>query len=470
MGQNALRIKIAIIFLLYLVSCKPKPDFNRIYGEQPEDQNLSIDTSLIFSEFGVALKDIEARINSDLGKELYKDEKYVKRGAVNMKINVERTGQIKLNGSDNQLFYKVPVKVNGKILINESILGVKIRAEPGFELELVLNLASKIRFFNSFKYGISTEIINIEWPNKPVIQAGPIKVDLSTAIESVLIANEKFLSDIISRTAKSEINLKELVLKTTEEIPKYNFIKTKDIDLWMELEPQSLIIESTPRISNDSIKVKAGLRTLMNINSKRVDSSFIDTKNLKLYAVDDIPDKFNIELKVNIDYLSLDTLIKKQIDRKAVLKSLPEEIQVNNFKTGKWNNENVYLNADVDGKIKGLISTRGQLAYDSLSKSIFLDNMKSNFYSDNFLWSLLYKLYFPGLKSQIQEKINWPLEPLFLKVQNSVMKLFAKLSGDSKLKLELMNLDFEIKDFNLKKNEVEILIRIEGQSNFKFNV
>ncbi len=446
------------------------PDFDKVYDELPEDQNLNTDTSLLFSEFGIALKDIEGRINSELGIELYKDKKYVKRGNVKMKINVERTGQIKLNGSDNKLFYRIPVKVHGKILINETILGVKIRAEPGFELELILNLASRIRFFDEFKYGISTEISNIEWPNKPIIQAGPIKVDLSSGIESVLMANERYLSDIISKTAKTEINLKELVLTTSREIPRYNFIKTKDIDLWMELNPQSLIIESVPRIYNDSIKAKAGLRTIMNIKSKKADSSYIDPKNLNLYAVDEIPDKFKIELKVNIDYLTLDTLIKKQIEKKAVLESLPEEILVKNFKTGKWDNENIFLNADVDGRIKGLLSTRGELAYDSLTKSIFLDNMQSNFYSDNFLWSFLYKIYFPGLKSQIQAKISWPLEPLFLKVQKAVKKLFSKLSGDHILQLELMDLNFEIKDFNLKKDEVEILIRIEGQSNFKFSI
>lgn len=459
---------LGIILLFGMLSCEQKPNYNKIYNSLPEDQAVELDTSLIFAGFGISIKDIESKINSELGANLYSDKDYVTRNGIRMKIDVDRTGEIELNGTGNRLLYKIPIKVKGQILIKETILGVKIRAEPRFELNLTLSLSSRFKFYNNFKYGISTKITKIEWPRKPIIQAGPIKIDLSEAIESVLLANEENLSMVINQTAESQIKLKELVLNSIKSIPKYNYIKTKDIDLWMELSPLNFIIESTPKIENDTIKVKSGLITFLNLISYNGDSSNIDIDELSLIAIEDFPDKFNLELKVNIAYLDLDTLLQKQIKKKGILSSLPEGISIANLKTGKLKRDKVYLSADVGGKLKGSILNSGVLQFDSITNSIYLDQMESQFYSDNWIWSVLYKLFFPGLKSQIQDKISWPLDPLFIKVQHSVKKLISRISAGEMLELELRDLEFEIRKFNLKRDEIEILIKVEGQS--KLNV
>ncbi len=461
---------LGIVLVVGLISCEQKPDLEQIYNDLPEDEVLAVDTSLIFAGFGISISDIEKKINSELGDNLYSEKEYVDRGGVRMKLNVDRTGKIELSGSDNKLFYKIPVHLKGKILINEKLFGVKIRAEPGFELNLTLNLASSFEFYDDFKFGVFTEIAKIDWPRRPVIQAGPISVDLTDAIESVLKANENALSNIISQTAKSELNLRDLIKKSASQIPRFNYVNSKDIKLWMELEPLSLIIESKPNINNDSIKINAGLTTFLKVVSFKGDSSFIDIDNLNLLAIKDIPEKFSIEMKVSLSYKDLDSLLLNQINKRDLLKSLPEDISINNLRTGQAQNKDIYLSAEIDGKVQGMIFNRGKLKFDTISNSIYLDEMKSDFYSDNWLWSILFKGFFPGIKSQIQSKIRWPIEPLFLKVQTAVKKLFVKLSGKGELNLELKNLQFRVKDFNLRKDELDIIIRIEGQSEFNYKV
>ena len=105
----------------------------------------------------------------------------------------------------------------------------------------------------------------MDWPSRPKIQAGPIVIDLTPALETVIYSFEEDLSNIIQETISKQINVKTLVKEAPAEIPKYNYIRTKDIDLWIKIDPVSLLVQSQPEFRNDSIIVSAGLSSKLQI-------------------------------------------------------------------------------------------------------------------------------------------------------------------------------------------------------------
>ncbi len=464
------KIFLGTLFLTFLYSCGEKrPDMEEIYKSLSEDQIHNADTSHVTTSISIALSDIENKINSELGATLYEDKNYVDRNGIMLKIKIDRTDRIQLTGVDDRLKFDLPIKIEGKILINESVMGVKIKAEPRFTLNLRLLLTSRLEMLDDYDFKALTTIDKIIWPNKPMINAGPIKIDLSEALESLFYKNEKELSDLIQNAARKELNIKDKFLVKVGEIPSSNYIRTKDIDLWMELKPVQIILAKRPFIKKDTLTMRVGIEVQFELLTEKVDSSFIDLTTLKCIAKKEISDDFHLSIMFTMPYRMLDSLFALKIGTLDSTK-IPKKYLFDSPHIGKYGEQAVWLMAEIYQPAEGLLFNTGRMAYDSLNKTLILEEMNTSFYGNNILVDFLFDTQVGKVKSTIQKSLKWPITPLFEKVQIAVKKVIRKLSKNGQLNIEFEDMDFEVTEIVPERDEIIFKISVTGKSDLNLSL
>ena len=75
-----------------------------------------------------------------------------------------------------------------------------------------------------------------------------------------------------------------------------------------------------------------------------------------------------------------------------------------------------------------------------------------------------------NISNRLADKLKFPLDPLFKNIQKSLIRLTSRISKKENIELELDDLDYKIDRINLKKDEVEVLIRVKGKSDLGIHV
>lgn len=460
---------LVLVLIFLLASCGKELDLESVRSGLNDDDTIHANTSVIYSELKLSVKEIEDQINLRLGTTLLEDKDYVDRNGIKMKMKIERTGKIKMQGGKDRMYIDLPLRINGRILINETFLGVRVRAEPGFTLNLSLLISSSIEFRENFDYSLNTKIEDIQWPNRPVIKAGPITLDLTDAIESVIYKSQPELSAELEKAAKKEMRMRQRVEKAIGKIRKNQYINTRDLSLWMYLQPESIFIGRKPAISNDTIKVNGGLMVKFGIYTENIDSSYLEASKLPLRISENDSEKnFDIEIALSIPYSKLDTLLTSKIPQLSGDK-LPRNMTLSNIRTGKYNDEKLWFLADLEGKYTGKLFVSGQPQFDSISHSLELGKVKMDYFSGNWLTEFIFEFLATGLKAGAAKRLVFPLDPLFEKVQIAVEKVFRKAAKKGDIDLELQDLDYTISKINLRKDDLQLLIRIQGSSEMQYH-
>jgi hypothetical protein len=457
------------LLLVVLVATACEQSAPNLTDIEESSQSISPNYSLLYTNLALSINEIENAINKQFENVIYEDLDYVKRESSKIKIRIEKTDDIEIFNTEGKLGYKLPIKLSGRVLINETLFGVKIRAEPQFTLEATLILSSDIQIKDDLKVLIATKVEEIIWPSRPVIIAGSLKVDLSPAIEAVIYSNENHISKTIQNEVNKRLILKDKVLSQSVRLKRNHYLNAKNTNLWLEVNPVEFLIAKKPSITNDSIVFDLGLKMLIGIGSKAGNSEIIDLSKVPIRSVSEVPEEFEVKIKMSIPYQQIDTILNERINQINTSDKL-QGLRIGEVHSGLYHNNQFYIISEYSGRFKGKIFAAGSLSYDSISQSIELSEMDIYSYDNSFYTRVIFWIFGSNIIDEVTERASLPINPFFEKVHLSIQNSIERLRRDGEMELKLKDLNFKVTEIILLKDRVEIEIKLSGKSGMKYHI
>lgn len=458
-----------LIIILFSACSADKFSEDSIYNNLEADKELIVDPSLIQTGVKVELKDLENKINTDLGGVLIEDKDFKKWGRYYVKSKITSRGDIKLSSNSDELIFAVPAHFEGIVKVNETFLGVKIQAQPKFQLDCDITLAASIGIDEELKPLIKSRIINIKWPNPPGINAGPIRIDLSEALEMIIKENESRISGIVASKAKKSFDLKKEIKNLDIEIETQEEIEIDDLTYFLSLVPQKVLIGNKIQFDQKYAMVNAGVMASFQINQLELKDSKININELDIQAEEFQSNALEVNVKLAMTYMDISNLIMDKLKQSDVQIN-SENLVVNNVRCGKLNNNRLWIFLELEAGMKAEVFAHGTIEYDSIDKSIIISDLEKQFYTGNALSDFLLR-FAPIETDKIENRLNRiDLKPLYQKIDEKISTQISQLSLSQDMEIQLVNLDFNISEFNLKKDEIELIAGLTGESNLKIKL
>lgn len=168
-----------ILFLSVVVyGCK-----SRLNPEAPDKEVSRIEYSPTLSKLNVPLvlkiDELKKVLNEQLTGSLYEDNSYTNNGNDNIKVFVNKNGDIDLDAVRNEIIYEVPLKC--KVKGRYPMMITELRAESTFEFTVKLN--TKLDVDDQWNLTTETSLVSYSLDNEPKLDFGVVSISLKGAVK-----------------------------------------------------------------------------------------------------------------------------------------------------------------------------------------------------------------------------------------------------------------------------------------------
>ena len=403
-----------IILGLVVLSCS-KPVNKQTNAEAPAETykytEKEVKTEKYLStlnlSLNISLADIEKQINNQLQGLIFEDKSMEDNNNDQFMAKVWKREEIKATALNNEILFKVPLKVWLKVGYKAAPLGIEISTVKETEFDFNVNFKSTFGISNKWEAITTTTLVNYEFITTPKVKVGPVEIPVTGLVKKALDSKAPDITKALDNSIKEKIEVKKYIIQAWN-LAMQPYLVSEKYRTWLKVSPVELQL-SPITINANSVKANIGLKAY----TETVTGSkpAINTVNTipDLTLINKITDDFQVGILSEISHaeavkFAKDTLVGQKFS----------------FQNGKYavtvtdidiyGNENqLIIKTGLSGSLDGTIYFKGIPYYDEASKSIKLNNFDYDLKTKSLLANAANWLLGGKLSKTMKESLEIPV-------------------------------------------------------------
>jgi hypothetical protein len=360
------KISIIAVVALSISGCKDEADFQELTFSKKFLPPLEAEESFLSVPVFFPYETLSDLLNKSVPHLLVNDDSFEDNNQDNLKVRVERIGNIKVSERNGQISLKVPLMVDAEYQIERPFRMVQpVNCKAEIEINTPVGLGEQWQLITK------VTLNKITWIKKPEINLAFFKLDISGQIESLIYKEqEKWMSTIDQAIAK-EVNIEKEIVKVYTEIQKPIRLVKREPNLWLYNNCNNLWV-SEAKAKKEGVEINASITLRPRIESgfekevmpKLLGKNRPSEKPLKGFSL-----KPNISLKYDdMNQVALEEIANRDFKVSGTVINL-EKIRL------FGDSLSMYCEATVAKPAKGKVLLEGKPAFDYNLKALTITEM-----------------------------------------------------------------------------------------------
>jgi hypothetical protein len=397
-----------------LLSCA-KPTNKQTNAEAPSEKYTYTDNRVKTERYlstlnlglNISLNDIENQINSQLSGLIFEDNSMTDNNNDQFMCKVWKREPIKTSSLNNEIIFKVPLKVWLKVGYKAAPLGIEISTEKETQFDFDVNFKSTFGISNKWEAITKTTLINYDFITTPKIKVGPIEISVTNLVKKALDSKAPEIIKALDQSIKDKIEIKKYIIQAWNQAMQPYLVSEK-YRTWLKVSPVELQL-SPILINANLVKANIGIKAYTETvtGAKPAVTNVNNIPDLSL--VSKITDDFQVGILSEISHeeavaFAKDTLVGQIFDfQNGKYKVKVSDIDI-------YGNENqLIIKTELEGSLNGTIYFKGIPYYDETSKSIKLNNFDYDLKTKSLLANAANWLLGGKLAKTMQEHLEIPV-------------------------------------------------------------
>lgn len=448
--------------VLSITSCKS------IKVTRPEEAYVTPDytpkPSVINVPFYLDMMDIQNMVNKKISGLIYEDNSLENNNNDNMMVKAWKKEDFTIKYENNQLVYRIPLKLWIKAGWKVSKLGFTLSDYRELNAEIALKFKTAFYLNKDWSVTTFTTTDGFEWISSPVIKIGPVDVPITAIANTILNKNKGTIGNEIDKAIKQNLSMRKYIQDIWVNMQKP--VKLNDeYNLWLKLNPQE--ITSTPVFSqNNKIKISLGIKSIVESYMGDEPKTLPNLGLPDYKLVKTLDNSFSINLMSDISYKSIDTLAKQYLKGKTFSQD-KKSVTVVDVKVYGSNNKMI-IGTTLSGSINGVIYFTGNPVFDSATSSIKVNEIDFDLETKNALLKTANWLLHNKIKKTIEQNLIFPIGD---KLEESKKMINKNISNNYITKNILLNgvlNDLNIDNIYMTQESIKVAVIFKGSLKFTF--
>lgn len=443
--------------LLVFVSCNKKAKINAEKPDEvPSSSTFVNGTSIINIPIVLSIPELEKTANSLMSGVIYKDESYTNNGNDDLKLIVKKNQEITISAKDNELFYDVPLNIWVKV--RKQILGIELSEDT--EFDAIMKFKTQLDVTTDWDFKTKTSSEGYKLLSAPTIKLGPLEIPITSIVKSTLDDQLDGITAILDEQVQEQINLKKVVQDNWELIQK-PVLLDEQFNTWLRVQPKQFTM--SPITGNKQyISFNIGTSSIIDVFSGKEPQYTINKDIPKLIIEQNPSNDFHVSLSSDISYDQANELLSKSLVGFTYTHK-KKEIEVSKAKVF-GNGDNLVLEIHTIGDIEGQMFFSGKPAYDTTTKTMFIDNLDYDIKTKKAVLKAATWLLKGTFKNKLEKYMRLNLQEEIDNVTAMVQKSLKENAISSDMEIDLDIKKVSPKSIFIYDKTMRILIDIDGET------
>ena len=440
-----------------LFSCNKKAKIN---AEKPDEEVSSSTfvngTSTINIPIILSIPELEKTANNLMTGVIYKDESYTNNDNDDLKLIVKKNQNITISAKGNELFYDVPLNIWVKV--RKQILGIELSEDT--EFDAIMKFKTQLDVTTDWDFKTKTTSEGYKLLSAPTIKLGPLEIPITTIVKSTLDDQLDGITAILDEQVQEQINLKKIIQDNWVLIQK-PVLLDEEFNTWLRVQPKQFTMSP---ITGDkqSISFNIGTTSIIDVFSGKEPQYTINKKIPKLVIEQKPSNSFHVSLSSEISYDQANELLSKALVG-FTYKHKKKEIEISKAKVF-GNGDKLVLEIHTIGDIEGQMFFSGKPAYDSTTKTMYIDNLDYDIKTKKAVLKAATWLLKGTFKNKLEKYLRISLQEEIDNVTEMVQKSLKENSISSDMEIDLNIEKVSPKSIFIYDKTMRILIDIDGDT------
>lgn len=422
------------------------------YEREPSFFSLPIEVPLAL---------IEKKINDKMGSVLYTDDSYSKPTADDIKVKVYKNGNITALGKNDELFFKIPLKIWGQGRWQACGVCPEMEKQTIFDIEVFLR--SKVEVTKDYAFKLTTVSDGFDWKKKPEISVGFVNVDISKVLEKTIQDQLKDIAKEIDKQVNSTLELRSHV-QNIWNLGEDVFLIDDSTQTWLRMEPKSVFL-SPVLCDIKQIKLTLGIEafveTFMGVKPKenlktRLPDLIITSaapKNISFNTIAELP----FEEATRLAKASCIGLTFGDKKRKVTITDIVID--------GK--DDQTIISAWIDGKIKGKLTITGKPIYQPITNELSFSQLRFDLESKNVLVKATKWLASETIAKKLEQALVFSFDAEVKSVKDQLDNKLKNYAYQDMFSVQGRLNEFQVKDVLVDEHRFVIILKADGKATLK---
>ena len=392
-----MRMKLLLIVLFWSV-------FSRAQTEAYVTPDFPKIPSSITMPIRIPMSEIANMTNASVKDLIFEDNSFTDNNNDQFKIKVWKTKPIRfVGGTQQNLLIEVPLKIWAQKGIGT--LGMHSYQETTFETMMYFN--TSISFNKNWTISTTTKPNGFKWVSKPVLDFGKIQIPITPIVEKSLKEEQLKFCEKIDTQMKEQLNFQQNAILAWNLFSQ-PFHISEEYNTWLKISPQE--IKVTPlKIYHNAIDLTAGIDVYSEtFTGAKPKTSSLVTKVPDFTSDPNLNTQFNLQTTANIPYTEATAMAQKMfLNKEFDFREGKSKIKVIGIEVLGNNNE-VVIEIDTDGAIKGKSIVSGIPVYDASKRKIVLKDTQYKLKTNNLLYKTALVFFKGKVIKMIEEEYGIP--------------------------------------------------------------
>ena len=298
-------------------ACTDKPESARTFKPEDFQPRFESQVSSVPFPLHISFVELEELINRALPLMVLDDSLYDGGQVENVKIQLKRTGDVKLKRKGNRLHLRVPLEADVQPRLSRSILGINFSASPKVKASFFLNMTTTVDFSEKYEIITDLKVEEIEWIESPSLRVALLDISITKAVERLLEERGPQLEKGLNAAVKQSVNLKEPIAKIWKDMHKPVRINKKFQEAYLIPLPVGLQLGSV-EIENDGLlawlELEAYITTFVGADTTHAEAAPLPP----LMHADSMRTDFDIHFYVSIPLSEVGEILREEFAGKDI--------------------------------------------------------------------------------------------------------------------------------------------------------
>jgi len=452
-------IKSVLVFsiLLALGACKTTEP------TRPSESYITPDYKPLVSTISLPLemdmKSVETLLNQKLTGLIYEDNSLDNNGGDNIMVKAWKKDNIKIALTNNQLSYRVPLKLWIKAGWKIEKLGISLSDYREMNAEIALKFRTTITLNPDWTISTKTESDGYDWISSPVLKIGPVDVPITFIADLILQYNLKTISKAVDDGMKESLDLRPYAKQAWADVqapvnlsPEYR--------LWLSVQPTDVLAMPLSG-KNGKIRQVAAIQSLVMCSIGKKPDMNAGSKLPDLRIVNTISENTVVNMIADIPYAFIDSISRKNLLQKSFSEG-KKSITINSISVYGNDNEMI-VQTDVSGSMTGKLYFKGKPVFNKADSSIRISNFDFEVRTKNVLVKSAGWLLKGGIKSSIEKRCVYPVGAQIKETQGVIQQSIAHYPLSNGFFLTGKVDHFEVQELYLTPGSIKAAMSLEGK-------
>jgi hypothetical protein len=453
-------IQTGFLFLIFLAfgACKTIEQPAR-----PQESYITPDykphISTISLPLEMDMKSVETLLNKQLSGLIYEDNSLDNNGGDNLMVKAWKKENIKIALTDNQLSYRVPLKLWIKAGWKIEKFGMSVSDYRELNAEIALKFKTKITLNPDWSISTKTESDGYDWISSPVLKVGPVDVPITFIADLILKYNLNKISEAVDDGMKESLDLRPYAKQAWNDV-QLPVNLSPEYRLWLTVEPKEILAMPISG-KNGKIRQVAAIQSLIMCSVGKQPVIKANPKLPDLKIVNTLSENTVVNMVADIPYAFIDSISQKNLLNKTFSEG-KRSITINNISVYGNDNEMI-VQTEVSGSITGKLYFKGKPVFYKADSSIRISNFDFEVHTKSIMVKSAGWILKGGIKSAIEKKCVYPVAKQIRETQEAIQQSIVHYTLTNGFFLAGKVDNFEVQELFLTPGSIKAAVSLQGK-------